>query len=45
MAGVSTITEQRKNWDINDLYDANEALDIQDEFEEHFRKENERKNK
>lgn len=30
---IATLSEINKNWDINDLYDGNEALDIMDEAE------------
>lgn len=33
MAGLCTLSELHEKWDINDLYDAHEALDIKDEAE------------
>jgi hypothetical protein len=34
LRGIATFEEIQRSWNINDLFDANEALDIQDEIEE-----------
>jgi len=38
MAGHGSLLEIKKLWSIDDLMDAHEALDIQEEVEEHARK-------
>jgi len=39
LAKVASLSEIEKHWSINDLADANEALDIKDEVEAHMMKE------
>ncbi len=36
LAGIVTLQELDKHWDINDLADAHEALDIKSEIEEYL---------
>jgi hypothetical protein len=36
MAGLATMREIETHWTINDLADANEALDIKDEAEQFY---------
>lgn len=38
MAGKATLNEIETHYSINDLADANEALDIEQDFDEHMRR-------
>lgn len=45
LAGAGTLRDIECHWSIDDLADANEALDIREEAEESARKKAERANK
>jgi len=45
LAKITTLEEIENHWSICDLADAHEALDIQQEADEFYRKQAERKNK
>lgn len=38
MSNIATLSEIEKYWTINELADANEALDLKEEFEEKYRR-------
>jgi len=35
ISGIATLEEIERYWNINDLYDAHEAMDIKEELEQH----------
>lgn len=43
LAQIATLDEIETRWSIVDLFDAHEALDVKEEYEEHARRKTERK--